>query len=131
MPHLTIEYTANVADHHDVQRLVDVVHAAALGHGLAPLDALRTRAAPRPHYRIADGDPDHAFVAIHARIGPGRTVEERTSFITAVLDAAERALAEDASPLAVAWSIELTEIDPELRINRNHVRERMYPHEDD
>lgn len=131
MPHLTIEYTANVADHHDVQRLVDVVHAAALGHGLAPLDALRTRAAPRPHYRIADGDPDHAFVAIHARIGPGRTVEERTSFITAVLDAAERALAEDASPLAVAWSIELTEIDPELRINRNHVRERMHPHEDD
>lgn len=124
MPHITIEYSVNVAEHHDVQALVDAVHAAALDHGLPPLDALRTRAAARSHFRIADGQPDHAFVAIAARMGPGRSVEDKQTFLEAVLDAAEDNIGEG-SPLAIAWSMEITELDPEVRINRNHVRERM------
>lgn len=131
MPHITIEYSANVADHHDVQHLIDAVHHAALDHGLASVDALRTRAAPRVRYRVADGHPDNAFIAIAVRIGPGRSADDKQSFLAAVLDAAEASLADDAAagpvgppanPLAIAWSIELTEIDPEFRINRNHVR---------
>ncbi len=146
MPHITIEYSANVAEHHDVQALVDVVHAAALEHGLPQLDALRTRAAERPVYRIADGDPLHAFVAISVRIGPGRDDDTKSTFIEHVLDAAVVQLrsgegepadegsgdgksgdAADSSerPLAIAWSIELTEIDPQFRINRNFVRTRL------
>lgn len=125
MPHLTIEYSANVGDHHDIDALVAAVHAAALGHGLPALDALRTRAAARHHYRIADGDSDHAFVAIAARVGPGRSPDDKSSFLHAVLDAAEAQLATEASPLAIAWSIELTEIDPDHRINRNHVRAKI------
>lgn len=120
MPHVTIEYSANVAEHHDIDALVAAVHDAALDHGLAALAALRTRAAERTHFRIADGDDRFAFVAIHARIGPGRDLEQKQSFIEALLDAAQQTL--EATPLAIAWSIELNEIDPELRINRNGVR---------
>lgn len=125
MPHITIEYSSNIAAHHDVQELVDRVHAAAIAHGLAPEDALRTRAAAREHYRIADGAPDNAFVAIHVRVGPGRGAEEKQSFLVAVLDAAEAAISAGHPALAIAWSIELTEIDPTFRINRNRIRERM------
>ncbi len=120
MPHVIIEYSANVADHHDIDELVAVVHAAALADGLPALDALRTRAAARTAYRVADAAPTNAFVAIHARIGPGREAEAKQRFLTNVLDAAEAHLG--AGPLDIAWSIELTEIDPEFRINRNHVR---------
>lgn len=123
MPHITIEHSANVATHHDIDALVAAVHHAALGHGLADVTGLRTRAAERTHYRAMSGDPSFAFVAIHCRIGPGRDVDAKRSFIEQVLDAAEQALAE--TPLAIAWSIELTELDPELRINRNHVRAAM------
>ena len=120
MPHITIEYSANVAEHHDIGALVATVHDAALGHGLPDVTGLRTRAAERAHYRAMTGDPSFAFVAIHCRIGPGRSQDDKRSFIEQVLDAAEGAL--DGTPLAIAWSVELTELDPELRINRNHVR---------
>ena len=120
MPHITIEYSANVATHHDIDALVGVVHSAALADGLASQSALRTRAALRDHYRAMTGDPQFAFIAIACRIGPGRSDDDKRSFIEAILDAAEGHLVE--TPLAIAWSIELTEIDAEFRINRNHVR---------
>jgi 5-carboxymethyl-2-hydroxymuconate isomerase len=126
VPHITIEYSANIAEHHDIDALVAAVHAAALANGLAALDALRTRAEARTQYRIADGDADHAFIAIAVAIGPGRDSAAKHRFLVDVLDAAETQLGRaEASPLAVAWSIELREIDPEFRINRNHVRTRL------
>ena len=125
MPHITIEYSANVADHHDIDRLVDVVHHAAIDHGLAALDALRTRAVERSHYRIADGQPDHAFIAIQCRIGPGREADAKTTFLHDVLHAAETHVHHEGGTLAIAWSIELVEIDDDFRINHNHVRARL------
>ena len=125
MPHVTIEFSANVAEHHDIDALVVAVHEAALAHGLPPADGHRTRAAERTHYAVADRNPDFAFVAIHCRVGPGRDAETKQSFIEQLLDAAEAQLTAEPSPLAIMWSIELTEIDPEFRINRNHVRARL------
>lgn len=125
MPHVTIEYSGNVADEHDADALVRAVHDAGLAHGLAPADGLRTRAVARHHYRIADGHPDHAFVALTARVGPGRTTADKVSFLTALLDAAEATLSGEGDRLAIAYSAEIQEIDPELRINRNHVRARL------
>lgn len=125
VPHITIEYSANVADDHDIQSLVDVVHHAALDNGLAAPDALRTRAAARMHYRIADGQPSHAFIAICCRIGPGRDALTKTSFLEDILHAAETHIHDEGGTLAIAWSIELTEIDADYRINHNHVRARL------
>lgn len=125
MAHITIEYSANLADHHDIQALVDAVHEAATAHGLAPLAGLRTRAVARTHYRIADGDLDHAFVALAVRVGPGRDAAARRTFLEAILDAAEAHIAAAPGPLAVAWSAELTEFDADFRINRNEVRSRI------
>lgn len=125
MAHITIEHSANLADHHDPDALVAAVHGAAAAHGLAPLDGLRTRAVARAHYRVADGDPDNAFVAIAVRVGPGRDDGARRTFLEAILDAAEAQIGATPSPLAVAWSAELTEINADFRINRNAVRDRM------
>lgn len=125
MAHITIEYSANLADHHDIEALVEAVHGAAAAHGLAPLDGLRTRAVARTHYRIADGDPHHAFAAIAVRVGPGRDPASRRTFLEAVLDAAEAHIGTEPSPLAVAWSAELTEMDAAFRVNRNGVRSRI------
>jgi 5-carboxymethyl-2-hydroxymuconate isomerase len=120
MPHIVIEYSANIEQHHDVDALVAKVHQAALANGLPEESALRTRGVGRQHYRIATGDADFAFVALHCRVGPGRAAPDLQAFITDVLDAAQSAVGE--TPLQIAWSVELTEIDPALRINRNHVR---------
>lgn len=125
MPHVTIEHSANLADHHDVDALVAAVHAAALTHALVAPEALRTRACPREIYRVADGHAHNAFVAIHVRIAPGREQADKRHLIEDLLATAERHVDAEHGPLAIAWSIELTELDPELRINHNHVRTRM------
>lgn len=125
MPHVTIEYSANVADHHDIDALVGAVHQAALDNGLPSADALRTRAVAQAHYRVADGQPDHAFIAMTARVGPGRASDKKSGFIEQLLDAARTQIAAEGGPLAVAWSIELTEIDAQFRINDNGVRSRL------
>lgn len=125
MPHIIIEHSANLSAAHDIQSLVDAVHEAALDNGLPQLDALRTRAAERTHYRIADGDPTHAFVAVTARIGPGRTDEEIQRFLNCLVDTVDAELAPVSDRHAVALSAEIQFIDPEVRINRNHVRSRM------
>lgn len=122
MPHIVIEHSDNIAAACDVQALVETVHAAALTHPLTPDDGLRTRAAGRRHYRIADGDPRYAFVAVVARIGPGRDERSKQSFATLLIDTVDRFLLAEAADLVVALSCEVQEIDHPHRINRNHIR---------
>jgi len=125
MPHILIEYSSNVAAHHDIDALVDAVHAGGVSQQLAALGAHRTRAMERNHYRIGDGNPDYAFVAIVVRIGPGRDAPTRTALLSAVLDAAEQHIAAQNGPLTVAWSAEVQEIDADFRINRNNVKHAL------
>lgn len=120
MPHLIIEHSANVADLVDIDTLVASVHDAALATGIAPLDALRTRAAPRQHYAIADRDPANAFVAVTGRLGPGRSDDEKHALLEALMAALDVTLG--AAQHNVMLSVEYQEIDPEFRINKNNLR---------
>lgn len=125
MPHIIIEHSANIAEHHDISALVDSIHCTALKHGLAPLTGLRTRAVACEYYRIANGDPQFGFVAITCRMAPGRDPADKHSFLQQLLDAAEAQLQSEGGPLHIAYSIEITELDPEFRINRNYLRQAL------
>ncbi len=120
MPHLIIEYSANVADHVDIDHLVGALHDAALESGVADLDALRTRAVPRDRYAVADRHPDNAFVAVTARLGAGRSDDDRQRFLEVLMDALDDAVGR--AGRAMMLSVEYQEIDPSRRINRNHLR---------
>ena len=121
MPHIIIEHSSNVADLTDIDALVAAVHEAALDDGLPTLDALRTRAAPRDHYRIADDDPAYGFVAITARIAPGRSDEAMQSFLRCLINTVDEVLEPRRRNLPVALSAEIQLIDTDLRINRNYI----------
>lgn len=120
MPHLIVEYSTNLEPLVDIGQLVEDLHAAALSTGVAPLDALRTRAEPRSIYRIGDGRSENSFVAITARLGPGRTIEQKHLLLTVVFEALERSLGAAASNAML--SIEYQEIDAEFRVNKNNAR---------
>lgn len=121
MPHITIEYSANVAQKCDIAALVEVVHERARQTNVAPLAGIRTRAVAREIYRIADGNPEHGFVSLHAQLGPGRTPEVKTDLLAQLLDAMNEILGpvQATSPLAV--SAKLTEIDADYRTNQNNI----------
>ena len=105
----------------DIDGLVDAVHDAAIDSGLAPVDALRTRAVGRNHVAIADRHVDNRFIAVIARIGPGRSDEQKKQLADVLIDAVEDFIGAEAARL----SSEVQEIDAEFRVNRNGVRDRM------
>lgn len=124
MPHVIIEFSANVCSTQrgpvDIDGLVDAVHDAALETGIASAEALRTRAVGRMHVAIGDRHPDNGFIAVTARIGPGRSDEEKTALAAALIDAVEAFVGEDVATMML--SVEVQEIDARFRINRNHAR---------
>jgi 5-carboxymethyl-2-hydroxymuconate isomerase len=124
MPHIIIEYSANVESDVSAQRLVEAMHAAAVASGLADVAGFRTRLARRDVYRVGDGDPENGFVHIVARIRLGRSVEQRKSLAESLMSAANTALEAAFAARPLALSVEVHEIDPETRLMRNTLRER-------
>ena len=120
MAHLIIEYSRNLDDRVDVDEVVGTLHEAALGTGVVRIDALRTRAVAREHYAVGDRDPGNSFVAVVARLGPGRPDHEKHELVDALITALEEVLGDAAATSML--SVEYQEIDAEFRANRNHLR---------
>jgi len=123
MPHLIIEHSANVAAVAEISALVDALHAATLATGIALPDALRTRAAARTEYAVGDRHPDNAFIAVTARLGPGRSDADKQALINALMSAVEVTVGDAMNNMML--SVELQEIDPAMRLNHNHLRTRI------
>lgn len=73
MPHLTVEYTANLD--FDVQALLARMHSGLVATGAINLKGVKSRAIRHSEYRIADGDPAYAFVHVNLLIREGRPLE--------------------------------------------------------
>ena len=84
MPHLTLEYTDNLDV--EIQPLLARLHSELVATGAINLKGLKSRAVQRSQYRIADGNPDYAFVHVNLLIREGRPPEVQS-------DAARRVLA--------------------------------------
>lgn len=73
MPHLTLEYSENMEV--DVQPLLARLHEEVAATGAIHLKGIKSRAIKHTQYRIADGDPDYAFVHVGLLIREGRPIE--------------------------------------------------------
>ena len=123
MPHQTIEYSANLEEHVNIEALVRTLHETAAGIDALPVGGLRTRAVARAHYCIADGHPDNQFVNIVLRIAPGRPPETKRAAGELLFRTACDFLSQtyEESPLAI--SFEIQELDAEYRWKQNNLRE--------
>jgi 5-carboxymethyl-2-hydroxymuconate isomerase len=86
MPHLILEYTDNLD--FKVQPLLARLHEEVVATGAINLKGIKSRAIKHTQYRIADGDPQYAFVHVSLLIREGRPVEiqkEATRRVMAVL----------------------------------------------
>jgi 5-carboxymethyl-2-hydroxymuconate isomerase len=70
MPHLSLEYTGNLA--FETQPLLARLHSEVVATGAVNLKGLKSRALRHDDYRIADGNPDYAFVHVNLLIREGR-----------------------------------------------------------
>ncbi len=121
MAHAIVEYSANLEADVDIGVLLAEVHRAALASGVFPTGGLRTRAARRERYVIADAHPDNAFVHLLLRVGHGRDTETLQRAGEQIFAAACACLqtAFDSRPLAVSCDIQ--EIDHRLTFKHNNL----------
>lgn len=123
MPHIVVEYSANLRARIGPENLIECVHQAALRTGVFPIGGTRTRAAERSCFRIADGHPDNAFVHVVLRIAHGRDLATRRRVGEEVFGAVCKYLEGpfERSPLGI--SLEIQEIDPAVSWKKNNLHE--------
>ena len=79
MPHVVVQYTANLETEVDIPALCKDIAATLTGqkdeagNQLFPIAGTRVLAYPAQHYEVADGKDDYSFCYINVRIAAGRT----------------------------------------------------------
>lgn len=85
MPHIIIEYPAELMPPEACEPLLDAVHQAVAGTGLFEVSHIRVRAIPLTHYRL--GGEQKPFIHSQCRIHAGRSAGQQRDLSEAVLAA--------------------------------------------
>jgi 5-carboxymethyl-2-hydroxymuconate isomerase len=125
MPHIIVEYSANLEGRLNVHILLEKVHRAVVESGVFKLGAVRTRAERRDAYVIADGDPNNAFIHVELKIAPGRDAATRTSVAQAVLDTIATETKDVFAHSGLGISVDVNEIDRTASLRLNNLHERV------
>ncbi len=125
MPHIMIDYSANLEDRLDVAGLCSALRDAAAETGVFPLAGIRVRATACTHVVIADGDPRHGFLDISVRLRGGRTLEAKKTATAHIFAAAEAFTAEVMDTMPFMLSLEMRDIDPELSPKASSIRKYL------
>lgn len=125
MPHLIVEYSANLDDEIHIDALMGRLRDVAAAGDVFPLAGIRVRAARRERWVIADGDPTHGFVHVTARIGAGRDQATRHKEAQRLFAALCSHLAPIRAERGLGISLEMAEIDPVGSLKLNNLHERL------
>ena len=124
MPHMRIEYSANLEARVDMAGFCDVIRRTILASGPFELGAVRVRAFRAEHVAIADALPENAFIDMQFRIGAGRSAAEKKTAGEAIFAAAQAFLAPLFATPHFALSFDIQEIDPALSWKKNAIHPR-------
>ena len=125
MPHLMIDYSANVEPDVDMGALCDTLRDVAASIDAFPLAGVKVRAVRVDHYAIADGNPEHGFIDIFVRIREGRDMQTKQDAAQKLFDAANEFVAGVMQRRSVALSLELRDIDAALSPKSGSIRKYL------
>lgn len=125
MPHIEIDYSANLEDRLDIAGLCVVLRDAAVATGILPLAGIRVRAHRADHVVIADGNPQHAYLDIVVRLRGGRSDAAKAEATTAIFAAAETYCAATMATSSFMLSMEMRDIDPALSPKASSIRKYL------
>jgi 5-carboxymethyl-2-hydroxymuconate isomerase len=126
VPHLTLEYSANLDGAVDFDVLCQALLKALLDSGQVERGAPRVRAIRCDAYAIADAAPENSFIDMSLRLGAGRTLDQKRTMGEALIAAVQPLLTAQFVHPHFALSLEVREIDPDLswKLNTMHARLR-------
>ncbi|WP_299369140.1 5-carboxymethyl-2-hydroxymuconate isomerase [uncultured Tateyamaria sp.] len=127
MPHIILEYSANLDAKLDMSGLCTALKDAAAATGVFPPAGIRVRAFAASHVIIADADPGHGFIDITLRLAHGRDGQAKTLALDAVFDAARAYTADVMAHSPFMLSAELREIDGQFSRKASSIRDYLPP----
>ncbi len=125
MPHLRLEYSANLEEKADMAAVCAVALEAILATGIFELGAPRVRAYPAPHYAIADRHAENAFLDMVFRMGAGRSDTDKKRTGESIMAAVAAELAPLFAAPHFALSLEIVEIDAAMSWKTNSMHARL------
>ncbi|ASP34207.1 5-carboxymethyl-2-hydroxymuconate Delta-isomerase [Labrenzia sp. VG12] len=125
MPHITLEYSANLEERLDLQGLCNHLRAEAALIDAFPMPGLRVRAIRCEHFSIADGDPKHGFIDISVRLRAGRSDAVKQEAAQRLFQAAKVFLTPALTTSSLALSLEMRDIDPNLSPKTGTIRDHL------
>lgn len=130
MPHLDIQYTANLEPLADMPGLCTKLAATLVAlrgdNGpLFPVAGTRVMAWPAPHFAVADGQADRTFIFMLARIAPGRSDALKKQAGDALLATATEHLQALFATHALGLTVELEEGAPFYIGKKNNLSDHL------
>lgn len=125
MPHVIIDYSANIEDRVDIAGFCNALRLAAIETGALPLPGVRVRAVRADHVSIADGSATHGYIDISVRLRGGRDFETRQAATRHIFEAARAFLEPAMAKYSIALSFEMRDIDPDLSPKCGTIRDHL------
>jgi 5-carboxymethyl-2-hydroxymuconate isomerase len=112
MPHIIVEYSANLPNEHwDIDQLLNALVDAAVATTLFPASGMRARAIRCDHYLVGDGNPNNGFLNVTMRVGAGRDPGARQKAGEHIFATLRDELSQLTEARPVALSFEMTELN--------------------
>jgi 5-carboxymethyl-2-hydroxymuconate isomerase len=126
MPHITVEYTANLKPEADIPGLLAKINDVLIAqNGVFPVGGIRSRAIELSDFRIADGADDDAFVHVTVKIGAGRDETVKKRAFDALFDAIKAHFAPIYAKRYLALSMEIAEFSEAGTYKHNNIHKRF------
>lgn len=125
MPHLIVEYSANLEDEVDIAHVVRELHKTALTCPTFKKAAVRTRAERRDIYEIADSDSENCFIAVGVRILAGRSDEVKSTIGEMLFKTLTDVMSDVYERRPIGISLDISDIDPTYNYKKNNLHEIM------
>lgn len=121
MPQLTLEYTDNLK--FDVQSLLERLHSELIATGAINLKGIKSRAIRHSEYRIADGNPEYAFVSVNLLIREGRPVDVQKDMTQRVLAVLKETFGQRFETSYLSLSVDIKEMRDGIALTYHNIPE--------
>jgi len=125
MPHLTLEYSANLDGKVDFDGLCRALNQEIAGLPFFEVGAIRVRAFRSVAHAVADMGPLDGFIDMQFRIGTGRSLAEKRIAGDGLFAVASQFVSPLLAEPHFALSLEIREIDPDLSWRKNTMHSRL------
>jgi 5-carboxymethyl-2-hydroxymuconate isomerase len=125
MPHLTLEYTDNLE--FDTQPLLARLHSELVATGAVNLKGLKSRIVRHSEYRMADGNPEYAFVHVNLLIREGRPLEIQKDMSQRILDVLKETFGERFDNSYLSLSVDIKEMRDGVALTLHNIPKQGDP----